>query len=218
MKRWVPWILTAAMLFVAVCLVLSFRENDLYPGGSLASSEGVELQLNDKLLRDIVPERYVHACATCGECVHPVELVSNRRHLWITDRDGWYKLFWAADEIYSYDDPVHLAAALTQRTARDPGGSWRIRARLLPATHAAVGPHDCGVIPAEINYSYLLAASREPVNTTSTSMDGVSLPLTLPWFTYRYDHPALPTFLHFYWGTIPHQTTQEFKTCPCAKP
>src|SRR5262245_32851417 len=154
MKRALPWAVVGLLAFLVVVLLLNLREKDYYDGGSLTppADDGASL---DNVLSSLAPRTLVHVCPKCGECTHPVEIFENRRTLTLRDHDGWYKLFWAGDDTYYFEDPIFLAACLQNRTARDPAGEWRIAARVGPATHAKGEPHACGEILREFHVQYV---------------------------------------------------------------
>ena len=110
-KKGVPAVLTILGLGIFL-LVLNLREADDYEFGSLKPpGRAANVSADDFAIQRVFPDlRFTHACAGCGECVHPFEIVENRRLLSMRDHDGWYKVFWAADEQYSYEDPVHMLA------------------------------------------------------------------------------------------------------------
>ena len=150
MKPALFWPLTALLGAAIVILVLNLLERDVYEHGELAPPPpGSNVPDDDALFTRLFPREFVHTCATCGECRHPYEIVENRRAMSLRDRDGWYRLFWARDETYHYDDPVYLAAGYQNRTAEDPSGTWLIRARIGPPAHASSAPHTCPEIPGE---------------------------------------------------------------------
>ena len=211
MKAAVPWLLTAFGAFVAFILFLNLRERDYYEGGSLAPVAGDPA--GDPVFSLLFAPEIRHSCPTCGECVHPVEVVENRRTLQLHDHDGWYKLFWAGDETYYFEELQHLAACYENRTAEDPRGEWVIRTRVGPAAHGGGEPHECGAIPARTEYRFELVVQDHPI----VELAQFDLPPALPVITYRYDGDKLPPFLYYGWrpasppnaGAIP---------CPCGKP
>lgn len=157
-----PWVVAALLLPVAAVLLLNLREKDYYDHGSLTPVDPFAAK-DDPVLARLVPDAYVHPCPACGDCTHPVEVVENRRELFLHDHDGWYKLFWAGDETYYYDELVYLAAGLQNRTAQDPRGRWFLRLRLGPARHGRVEAHRCREIPAEVTLDYTLVAGDAPL-------------------------------------------------------
>ena len=165
------------MALAIVILVLNLRESDDYEFGSeTPPGPGNNVPADDFAFQRILPElKFVHACSGCGECVHPFEIVANRRVMSMRDHDGWYKLFWAADEEYFYADPIHMLADWGKnRTAESPRGSWLIRIRAGTATHRTAPAHECGQIPREILLRYELVPSEDPIEETFHSGDGSS--------------------------------------------
>jgi len=172
---------------LVVLLLFNLTETDRYEFGTeTPPAPGNNVDLDDPGLAHLFPDlRFVHACPGCGECVHRYDVVENRRILRMNDHDGWYKVFWAADDLYYYADPVHMLADWSQnRTAETPQGTWTIRLRTRPATHPAGVPHDCGRLPREITLSYALEFSETPLDDAAYSGDGPLKVLhTFAWVT-----------------------------------
>jgi hypothetical protein len=181
---------------LVVLLLFNLTESDHYEFGTETPlPPGNNVDAEDSGLARIFPElKFVHACAGCGECVHRYEIVENRRVLQMVDHDGWYKVFWAADDLYYYTDPVHLIADWAQnRTAQAPTGIWTIRLRTAAATHLPGAAHDCGQLPREISLTYALDFSDAPLDDTTYSGDG---PLkVLQTFSWLYANPGRPVAL-----------------------
>jgi hypothetical protein len=209
-------VLTPVLAFAIVLLVLNLRESDHYEFGTLTPpTKGNNVDGDDGAFSRIFPElRFVHACAGCGECVHPFEIVDNRRVMSIHDHDGWYKLFWAADEDYYYSDPIHLLADFGQnRTAETPRGTWTIRLRSGPATHRSAPAHECGQIPHDIALQYELVLSEDPLEASFHSGDG---PLKIPaQFGWLVSNPRQQVCLGWRLAGAP---AVDAGPCPCAKP
>ena len=205
----------APLAFAIAVLVLNLREVDDYEFGSLTPpGRGVSIAADDFAFSRIFPDlRIVHACSGCGECIHPFELVENRRVMSMVDHDGWYKLFWAADEVYYYSDPVHMLADWGRnRTAETPTGSWSLRLRAAAATHGGAPPHDCGQIPQEIALRYELVAGDSPLDETYHSGDGpLKIPKTFSWLV---TDPGRPLSLS--WRLVGDPVI-DAAPCPCAK-
>jgi hypothetical protein len=215
MKRTLPIVL-GILAPAIVLLVLNLREADRYEFGSLTPpGRGNNVPPDDFAIQRIFPDlRFTHVCAGCGECVHPFEMVENRRRLTMRDHDGWYKAFWAADEQYSYSDPVHMVADWgNNRTAEMPRGSWTIRLRAGAATHRHAPSHECRQIPGEIALDYELVASENPLDDTFHSGDG---PLKiLETFSWMVTTPEKPMALGWRLLGAPNVITA---ACPCARP
>jgi hypothetical protein len=215
MKR-LAFVLVPILALAAVLLALNLREADRYEYGSLTPPErGSNVTADDFAVQRVFPDlRFTHVCAGCGECVHPFEIVENRRLLSMRDYDGWYKLFWAADEEYYYSDPVHLMADwANNRTAETPRGTWTLRLRAGSATHRHAPSHECGQIPVEIALRYDLVASESPLDETTHSGDG---PLKiLETFSWIVTTPERPAALGWRLVDAPRVVTA---ACPCAKP
>jgi hypothetical protein len=214
MKKGFP-VLLAFMGFAILLLILNLRESDHYEFGSeTPPPRGNNVDGDDGAFARIFPEpRFVHACAGCGECVHPFEVVENRRVLTIHDHDGWYKLFWAADEDYYYSDPIHLLADFGKnRTAETPRGTWTIRLRSGPATHRSAPAHDCAQIPREISLQYELVISEDPLEASFHSGDG---PLKIPGqFCWLVSNPG--TQICVGWRLVGAPAV-DAGPCPCAE-
>lgn len=204
------------LAFTILVLVLNLREVDDYEFGTeTPPAPGNNVPADDFAFQRIVPDlKFVHACAGCGECVHPFEIVENRRVMSMVDHDGWYKLFWAADETYYYADPIHMLADWGRnRTAESPRGAWSIRLRAAPATHRGAPAHECGQIPREIALRYELVPTQEPLEDTFHSGDGpLKIVQSFSWFV---TNPGRPLALGWRLTGTP---AVEAAACPCARP
>jgi len=209
-------VLTPVLAAAIALLGLNVRESDHYEFGTPARpARGNNVDADDNAFARIFPElKFIHACAGCGECVHPFEVVENRRVMSIHDHDGWYKLFWSADEDYYYSDPIHMLADWGQnRTAETPRGTWTIRLRAGPATHRSAPAHECGQIPRDIALTYALVLSEDPLEPTFHSGDG---PLKVPQtFTWLVTNPGKMVSLG--WRLVGGPGVEAGR-CPCAKP
>jgi hypothetical protein len=215
MKKLLPVVL-AILGLGTVLLVLNLRESDRYEFGTLAPpGRGSNVSADDFAIQRIFPDlKFTHVCAGCGECVHPFEIVENRRVLSMRDHDGWYKALWSADEEYHYSDPVHMIADwANNRTAEMPRGAWTIRLRAGAATHRHAPAHECGRIPREIALDYELVASENQLDDAFHSGDG---PLKiLETFSWLVTAPEKPMALGWRLVDAPRVDTAG---CPCAKP
>ena len=204
------------LALAAVLLALNLREADRYEFGSpTPPGRGSNVSADDFAIQRVFPDlRFTHVCAGCGECVHPFEIVENRRVLSMLDHDGWYKALWAADEQYYYADPVHMVADWgNNRTAEMPRGDWRIRLRAGSATHRHAPAHDCGQIPGEIALDYELVAAENQLDDAFHSGDG---PLKiLETFSWMVTTPEKPMALGWRLVDAPTVATA---ACPCARP
>jgi hypothetical protein len=206
----------APLAGVVVLLVLNLCEIDDYEFGTeTPPAPGSNVPAGDPVLGRVFPElKFIHACPGCGECVHPFEIVENRRGMSLRDHDGWYKLFWAADEVYYYSDPAGLLADWGRnRSAETPRGSWNVRLRAAAATHGKAPAHDCGQIPREIALSYELVASDIPLEDTFHSGDGpLRILRTFPWLAANTGRPR-----SLGWRLVGDPQVAA-AACPCAKP
>jgi hypothetical protein len=201
---------------LVVLLLFNLTETDRYDFGvETPTAPGNNVDAEDAAFSRVFPElKFVHACAGCGECVHRFEIVENRRVLTLHDHDGWYKVFWAADDTYYYSDPVHLIADWGQnRTAEAPAGTWSIRLRAGAPTHASGAAHDCGQLPREIALEYVLDFSESPLDETFHSGDG---PLKiLKSFAWLVTNPGKPVSLGWKLSGPPRVVVEP---CACSKP
>ncbi len=195
MRKALSWILPVLLAMVALLLFLSLQEGDFYGPGKPEPPPGSNVEGDDEMFRRLLPREIVHPCPVCGECKHPVEVIENRRVMRLRDHDGWYKIFWAGDDVYFYEDGPAFAGNLRNPTARDPGGTWTIRAR--PARLA----HDCPSLPREISLEFELFTSERPIEGVPAQVPGLPFPLltAAEWLAYRYERPPLPPVLYFGW-------------------
>jgi hypothetical protein len=206
------------LLFTLLVLLLNLRENDCYERGSLTPPRGDTVTGEDGTFRRIIPETIAHPCPVCGDCAHPVEILQNRRVFSLRDHDGWYKIFWAGDETYYWDDPPFFAASLRNATARDPRGTWTIRGRLGPPAHGAAPPPSGAPAPGEFLLEYELVVSPSPLPEESPLPAGTpfSPPRTINHFSFYPDVPRLPYLLYFGWRLAWSKVPP--LPCPCGKP
>lgn len=181
------WTATAVMAGVAVLLWLNLKEVDVYELGSPAPVDGTEDAKHD--LRMLVPLTTSHPAPGGGVCEHALEVVKQRRSLTLRDRDGWYRVFWAADDVYNYKELVHLAADLRERDATDPRGTWTLMVQ------AAAGP--CGTSPGEATVTYTLLVT--PGDLPLGPPGPLGLPSTAPALAYQYAEERMPAILSFAW-------------------
>ena len=188
----------AGLLLAAVVLAwLNVREVDDYPYGRLGECRFTPVPNEDDAFRRIVPETITHDCPTCGSCAHKVEVLENGRQLSVEDRDGWYRLFWADPEMYHYDDPVYMAAALNNATAMKPHGRWAIRVRCGPASQAHDKTDACKDYIGETSLHYSLMNLEEPAED---ARDSRGFATRVNWFSYRYYLPPHEHIVHFAWA------------------
>ena len=194
MRAMAPWILFPLGAFAVVVLILNILERDVYAFGKPPESPTPVVDENDPVFRQILPDHVEHPCDTCGTCSHPVETIESLRILTVIDHDGWYRLFWAENDTYWFDDPAHLGEAFRNPTAETCRGTWTIRAKVK-------APHACREIPDTIRLRYELFMSEDPIDLDPVPMKPVlEPPKTVPMMTYRYDDlPHRPPLLHFGW-------------------
>lgn len=184
------WVATAAMAGVAVLLWLNLREVDAYEFGSPEPVDSAVETADD--LRMLVPRSTSHPSPGGGACEHELEVVEQRRTLTLRDPDGWYRVFWAADDTYYYKELVYLAADLQNPAAADPVGTWTLKVRAKP------GP--CGASPGEaaVAYRLLVTGGDLPLGEPGP----LGLPGTAPMLTYGCSAPHLPSILSFAWVRV----------------
>jgi hypothetical protein len=209
-------LLPASLAVVALLLALNYLEPDVYPEGSpVPPPPGPNVDAGDPFLRQILPETFTHGCDLCGPCAHPVELVEARREASLTDHDGWYRLFWAGDDTYWYDDPVFLVQGTTRRTAGPVQGRFTIRARTGPAAHGRKPPHPCGEIPAEIDLEYDLGLAETPPEESDVDLAGYAVPSCVIWIIQGIDSTAGRQVLCLFWK-LRMPVVQVRSACPCS--
>jgi hypothetical protein len=220
MKAAILAILFAAMGFMTVVFILNLRHGgpQAYYG---ASPTPVTPDLSgDPVLARMIPSEIKHSCPTCGECVHPVEILENRRTLSVTDHHRWFQLFNAADRTWYFEDPVFLAGCLTNLSAGEPKGFWYVRARIGPARHERGTPHECGSIASEFDAAYELCSLSTPYEEEFESVTPyLTLPTTLTALSKRYENcEHLPPVLHFAWRQAHGFYPGLPAPCACGKP
>jgi hypothetical protein len=202
------------MGFAIVVLLLNLGEKDYYEGGALEPLPASEAIVLDPAFPRLLPPDVVHVCSVCGECPHPVEVAATQRSLTLRDHDGWYKLFWAADEVYHFEDPVVLAACLENRTARDPGGTWTLELRPLKSRHGPAAPHECSPLPPGLRLVYELFTSESPIETRTRAVGPYPVTETIQAFSRSYAARHLPPTLSFGWRLVSAAPAPP-APCPC---
>ena len=145
----------AAMAATAVILLLNYLEVDRYPKGldSPPGPRNAEVPI-------WLPRLMLHGCVYCETCPHRFVLSECRLSVTVTDHDGWYRLFWAGDDTYVYDDPAQVVAALQNTTAEVTDSIWTIRGRYVPVE--ATDPHPCPAAAGEVELRYRLRHGAFP--------------------------------------------------------
>jgi hypothetical protein len=215
MKRILIPLLAAVVVFLLVVMVLNWRHGgpDEYPGGSLTPVPSDPSGENE--LARLIPSELTHLCPTCGECVHPVEVVESHRTLRIRDHHRWFQLFKAADRTYYFGDLIALASCVNIASARDPGGDWRISARLGPARHPKSAPHECGPLPHSFTATYELVVSPTPL---AESAAGQAPARSTQVLSFQYGKPPNPSILYFGWRRLGDPREDPPTPCDCGKP
>jgi hypothetical protein len=181
------WIATAAMAAVAVLLWLNLREVDALEFGSAEPVDGRAEAAHD--LRMLLPRSTSHAAPGGAPCEHALEVVEQKRDITLRDPDGWYRVFWAADDTYHYKELVHLAADLQDPAVVDPAGTWTLRVRAKP--------EPCGAPPGEASVTYRLLVTGGDLPLGDPGPLGMRA--TVPALAYRNSAPHLPAILSFAW-------------------
>mgnify|MGYP001598220482 CR=1 FL=1 len=127
MRRAFPFAVLGVLAFIVLILYLNLRERDFYADGQANQPKGpVNVEPNDGGL-PWLPLHEEH-----DGCVHSAEFTENHSWCRVRDHDGWYRLFWAGDEVYYFEDPSPLHQAMLNPTARDATGEWRIAVTYRP--------------------------------------------------------------------------------------
>lgn len=148
MRRAAPFAVMGLLAGVIALLVLNLRERDHYVDAMTVPPPGpVNVEPTDGAL-DWLPLTTEH-----DGCVHTAEFTENHRWVRVRDHDGWYRLFWARDDVYYFVDPSTLNQSLNNPTARDPEGEWRIAFTYRP-------PAGCARKPQSVKMRYALAVTK----------------------------------------------------------
>jgi hypothetical protein len=194
----------AILAAAIVVLLLNYLEVDDYPQSLEASTEPDSLP-------PWMPPILFHPCVWCELCPHRFETAECKLTVTVTDRDGWYRLFWKAPETYTYTDPAHFAAALGRRTAEFGGGSWTIRGRYAPVDKPE--SHPCPSFVDEVRLSYRLNKGPfpGPAAPTVDSTGRLVVPTRMFWFRY----PFPPEGYEEFWWEL--ENPSDFaRTARCA--
>lgn len=209
-------LLGTAAAFLAVVIFLNWRHggSDEFPGGSL--TEPAPGLAGDHELARLFPPEVTHACAVCGDCVHPVVIDSNRRTLKIRDHHHWFQLFKASDRTYYFGDLIALASCVHIRSARDPEGRWELSAHLGPARHPKGPPHDCGMLRDRVSQTYELVVSADPIEDSTLDADRYGIASSTQALVFRYGKPPDESLLHFGWRRAGADFGGPVARAPCA--
>lgn len=159
----------------------------------------------------------LHPCAVCELCPHRFETVECKIEVTITDRDGWYRLFWAGPETYIYADAALVGAALRNRTAEFSGGTWTIRGRYAPSLETE--PHPCPAAPGDIELRYRLRRGDGFPGEGERILDpSGTLAVPRRWLWFRYPFP--PDRVDEFWWELENPDSfagGKATLCPCGK-
>lgn len=169
-----------------VVLWLNHGEIDEYPPSSTVDTLG-DLP---SWLRATQP----YSCEACKERVRRFVPSECRISVTITDRDGWYRLFWAGAETYTYDDAALVGGALRNSTAVLSGGTWTIRGRYVPVEQHP--PHVCPGLTGEFELRYRLERGRIPdsIDPVIDSSGALAAPRRFLWFRYPFPPDRVDDF------------------------
>jgi len=143
------------MAATIVILLLNYLEVDRYPKGLDAppGPRNAELPI-------WFPRVILHGCVYCETCPHRFVPSECRLSVTVTDHDGWYRLFWAGSEVYVYEEPEPVVAALRNSTAEVTDATWTIRGKYAPVE--SMDPHPCPAAVDEVALRYRLRHGTFP--------------------------------------------------------
>ena len=179
MRRGVEFAVLAILAAAVVLLVLNHLESDEYPASTVP--ERLEK------LPPWLSTTFIHRCGETDRA-YRFEATECRTEVTVTDRDGWYRLFWSGADVYTYDDPALVGGALRNRTAELAGGTWIIRGRLVTEQDSGKGD------PIELRYALrrgMFPGMGTPVMERSGTLPA---PTRLLWFRYPYPPDRLDDF------------------------
>ena len=207
-RRAVEFTILAVLAATVVILLLNHLEEDNYSPSS-------DLRFDEDLPAWVSPT-LTHHCETCGNCSHAFATSECRIRVTVKDRDGWYRLFWAGAEIYTYDDAADVGRALRNRTAELVEGSWIVRGEYAPGDHP--GPHACTPAANRVELTYRLRREPYPGPGDPALDPGgtVAVPRRLLWFRYAFPPDRVDDF----WWELENPDTfagENAQPCPCGK-
>ena len=169
MRRAATGVVLTGMAFTIVLLVLNLRERDVYLDGREIPPAGpINVDPNDGALG------WLSSTIEHDGCVHRAEFSENHRWMRVRDHDCWYRLFWAADDFYYFEDPSAFNKALQNRDARDPCGHWNIAVTYRPPARCDRKPESL-----RLRYSLVIDDLGDPSDRTGP------VPRRIPWLTSR---------------------------------
>jgi hypothetical protein len=196
----------AVLAAALALLVLNHLEVDEYPS-AIGATRG------ERDLPSWLVTTFEHACPTCGTCAHRFEAAESKITVTITDRDGWYRLFWAADEVYTYDDPAMIGGALRNRTAELTEGTWTIRGTFVATKH---DQHECTPAAGDVELRYKLHRGEMPADVAPVidSSGMVPVPTRAKWFSYPFPPERVDDF---WWELENPESFAKVQPCPCGR-
>jgi hypothetical protein len=108
----------------------------------------------------------------CLDCRHSAADVSGRMVFEVTDRDGWYRLFWAGSTRYYYSDASAFLTALENETCEDPKGTWTVTIAYPPQCSGDRPVLHCfSQLPREAKLTYVARLSETPPESIEFAAD-----------------------------------------------
>jgi hypothetical protein len=197
--RWLrnPAAILAPLAAIVFLLLLNLSEVDVYVGGTPEPpkdppSTDIALPLN--LSREAVCE-----CA-CEHCHHLARVESAATVYKVVDADGWYRLFWAGDDTYYFDDVSYFLNALENRTWKEAAGRRVLHILYEKSCPEEEPRHACSTeIPVRVTLTYRLVLGGVPAVPAGRLTDPrgmIELPIAMPGEALR------PYYGHFRGETV----------------
>lgn len=207
-RRAIEFSIIAFLAAVIVILVLNHLEVDDYAPSS-------DFRFDEDLPSWISPT-LTHPCETCGACSHAFAISECRIRITVRDRDGWYRLFWAGAETYTYDDAALVGRALRNRTSELVGGTWTVKGEYTPGDKP--GKHGCTPAAHRMELTYRLRRDPFPgIGDPVLHPSGtVAIPRRVLWFRYSFPPDRVDDF----WWELESPDAFEqaqAKPCPCGQ-
>ncbi|HEU4338909.1 MAG TPA: hypothetical protein VFS19_02475 [Planctomycetota bacterium] len=208
MRRGMESALLAILAATVVILVLNHLEADEYPQSSTVDPLGD--------VPSWLEPTSIHRCPAFTDRTYRFEAIECLIEVTVTDRDGWYRLFWAGPETYRYSDPALVGGALRNGTAVLSGGTWRIRGRYVSNPVPATNSNDYPADPVEL--CYWIGRGKFPGTGDPVLDKGgtTAVPTRFLWFRY----PFPPDRVDDFWWEL--QDPESFAgtlpiPCPCGR-
>lgn len=173
---------------VIVFLLLNLGETDTYLFGS---EEPLEPVAFSRGIEHLAPTREVVCKCACEHCHHIARVTSAVAVFRVVDSDGWYRLFWAGDDVYYFNDLSYFLTALENRTWREADGILSVTIDYEKNCPPWEPEHECeSRIPVRVRLEYHLAieGQQAPVPGTATGPEGrVRFPRWIPEALRRFE-------------------------------